>query len=183
MKLSYQYDPEDPIVHSIGKHLHGQWRSLTDMIGIAIMLVVIWFVSDIILDRYSDFFTALAPQLPFIIAMVLLGGVAMGLIGAYLTGFFVAQFRALVSDREAERGGYRAGPVNVEISVDGIATHAPHLARQMDWDAVSAVVDTPGGIGLRLDDRDYIPIPDSVLPEGTTRTDLAASIREWRSAT
>lgn len=182
MKVSYQYDPNDAIVNSIGKHVHGQWRSLTDMVGVALMLLVIWFVSGIILDRYDDFFFALAPQLPFIVAMVLLAGITLGLIAAYLTGFFVARFRDVLSDHENEQDGYRAGPVNVEISKEGIATHAPHLAQQMDWKSISAVVDTPAGLGLRLDDREFIPVPDDKLPEGVTRTELAASIRDWRGS-
>jgi hypothetical protein len=180
LKVSYQYDPADPIVNSIGKHIHGQWRSLTEMIGIAIMFLLIWFISDMILDSYEAFFAALSPQLPFIIAMVLLAGITMGLIGAYLTGFFVSQFRSLISDHEAEKDGYRAGPVSVEISEDGVATLAPHIAKQMDWKSVSAVIDTPGGLGLRLDDRDFIPVPDNILPEGMMRTELADSISKWR---
>lgn len=182
MKVSYQYDPEDGIVNSIEKHVHGQWRSLTEMIGIAVMLVVIWVICNIILRRYDDFFSALAPQLPFIVAMVLLAGITLGLIAAYLTGFFVSRFRDVLSDHEKEQDGYHAGPINVEISAEGVATHAPHRAQQMDWKSVSAVVDTPAGLGLRLDDRDFIPVPDDKLPEGVTRTELAASIREWRGS-
>ena len=180
MKISYQYDPDDAVVQRIGRHVHGQWRALTEMVVIFIMLAILYVISQMIMRMWSDYFAALSPSLPVVVVGILWAGITLGLVGSYLVIFFISKYRDLVSDREAETSDYRAGPVRVELSEEGIATHAPARTQRIGWSAVQHVVNTPLGLGLRLDDKDYIPVTVENLPQGVSKDQLAEAIRGWR---
>ncbi len=178
--LRYSYDPGDVVVQRIGKQVHGQWRSLSEMVAIAVLLVVLYFVTRLVLRHYDPYFAAIDPGLPVTVAAVLWAGITLGLAGAYLVVIFVSQYRDLVAQRDREGTAYRAGPVVVEIGSGGISTDAPGRAEQIRWASVSGVIETPLGLGLRLDNRDFIPVPSGAV-DGMETAEVAKRIEEWRS--
>ena len=178
MTISYSYDPEDPVFLRMEKYVFGQWRSLSEMIAIAVMLLLIYGVSQTLLYMVSS---SLGGVDPVAGAVILCFGVTLGLVSAYMVMVFVSRYRDLVAERELELGNYRKGPIRVELDKTGISTRSPGQARQIAWVSVRAVVSTPHGLCLRLDDRDFLPVPDGSLAEGLPREEVAEQIRKWRA--
>jgi hypothetical protein len=177
--ISFQYQPGDVVSERIGKHVHGQWRSLSEMVAIAVLLVVLYIITRLVLRTWDDYFTALSPNLPVVIAAILWAGITLGMVGAYLVVVFVSQYRDLVGQRDAEASAYSGGPVEVEIGADGIRTRAPGRSQHIGWMAVSGVIETPLGLGLRLDNRDFIPVATEALGD-VPLAEAARRIAEWR---
>lgn len=179
MKVSYQFDPEDAATKRMEKFVFGQWRSLSEMVAIGVMLFVLYGVSQAVLQLVATGWEGL-PFQPVAGGLLLWVGITLGLVGAYLTLIFVSRYRDLVAERELELGAYRKGPVRVELTAEGVSTRAPGQARQIAWISVRGLIDTPLGLGLRLDERDFIPVPDDRLPDAMDRKALTSQINAWR---
>ncbi len=180
--IKYEYDPKDVVSQRIGKHVHGQWRSLTEMIAIGIMLFVLWVLSRIVLGRMNEYFSQLDAGLPIIVAVLLWGGITMGLLGAYLVILFLSRYRDLRKDQDNEMSSYRAGPFRVEIGPDGVSRASNGRSEQIRWSSIGGVKSTPLGLGLPLDDRDFIPLDQRLLPSGMTVDQAVETIEGWQKA-
>ncbi|MEO1549290.1 MAG: hypothetical protein AAFR93_02525 [Pseudomonadota bacterium] len=182
MTIRFDYDPKDPITQRIGKQVHGQWRSLTEMIAIAIMLAILFALTRYILGFFVEDFRALSPQLPLVISAIMWGGIALGLVAAYMVMVAISRYRDLRRDQENELSGYRKGPITVELSERGISTRSVGRAEQVPWSSAQSVKMTPLGIGIALDDREYIPIGLDQLPQGMTGDEAMTLIETWRKS-
>jgi len=178
--VKYVYDPESAESRFMHKHVFGQWRSLTEMFAIAIMLLFLYFIVKIAMREYGAFFAALHPSLTEIAPLVFWAGIVLGLAAAYLCGLLVDRLHQTLTDVDNEQTLYNRGPIDVTLDQDGIHSTTPHMAQFVKWDSVHAVVKTPQGIGLRLDRTNFIPVIDVTLPQGTTRDDVLKLIEEWR---
>ncbi|MEM9270415.1 MAG: hypothetical protein AAGA78_15945, partial [Pseudomonadota bacterium] len=67
-----------------------------------------------------------------------------------------------------------------ELSEKGISTRSVGRAEQVPWSSAQSVKMTALGIGIALDDREYIPIGFENLPDGVTAEDAMAQIEAWR---
>ena len=181
--IKYAYDPDSAETRFMKKHVFGQWRSLTEMFGIAIMLLFLYFVVKIAMREYGATFAAMHPALVKIAPLIFWGGIVLGLAAAYLCGLLVDRLHDAITDAEKETNRFNQGPIDVVLDSEGIHTTTPNFAQFVRWDSVNAVVKTPQGIGLRLDRTHFIPVIDVELPTGTTRDDVLAAIAAWRGRT
>ena len=180
MTIRFDYDPKDAITQRIGKQVHGQWRSLTEIIAICLMLLILFTLTRFVLNFFVEDFRALSPQLPLVISTIMWGGIALGLVAAYMVMVAISRYRDLRRDQENELSGYRKGPITVELSEKGISTRSVGRAEQVPWSSAQSVKMTALGIGIALDDREYIPIGFENLPDGVTAEDAMAQIEAWR---
>ena len=178
--IRYAYDPDSAENRFMRKHVYGQWRSATEMFGIAVMLFFLYFIVKIAMREYGTFFAELHPSLVTIAPLVFWAGIVLGLAAAYLCGLLVERLHQTITDRDSELAPVNRGPINVVLDEEGIHATTAHFAQFFKWPSVTAVVPTPQGIGLRLDRSRFIPVIDVELPEGTTRDDVMASIEAWR---
>ena len=181
--IRFAYDPESAEMRFMQKHVFGQWRSLTEMFGIAVMLLILYFVVKIAMREYGGFFAALHPALVNIAPLVFWAGIVLGLAAAYLCGLLVERLHETITDADNETSLYNKGPIEVVLDPEGIHTTSENMAQFVKWKSVKKVVPTPQGIGLRLDRSHFIPVIDVELPKGTTRDDVMASIERWRGST
>ena len=179
--IRYAYDPESAESRFMQKHVFGQWRSLVEVFGVAVMLLFIYLIVKIAMREYSDTFAALHPAFVRIAPLVFWGGIILGLAGAYLCGLLVSRLHETIADVDRDTILYKKGPIEVVLDAEGIHTKTAHSTEFVTWESVRAVVDTPQGIGLRLDNAHFIPVIDVELPTGTTRDDVLAAIEGWRS--
>lgn len=180
--IKFAYDPESPESRFMHKHVFGQWRSLTEMAGIGIMLVFLYFIVRIAMREYGGFFAALHPSLVNIAPLVFWAGIVLGLAAAYLCGLLVDRLHDTITDVDNETSLYNKGPISVVLDTEGIHTTSENVAQFVKWASVKSVVKTPQGIGLRLDSSHFIPVIDVELPEGTTRDDVLDAVERWRGA-
>jgi hypothetical protein len=179
VSISFDYRPEDVVSQRIGKLVHGQWRSLSEMVAIAVLLVVLYVITRMVMRHYQAYFAAFDTNLPVIVAAILWGGITLGLLGAYLVMLFVSQYRELLRQRDNEASAYSAGPIHVAIGPDGIRTSSPGRRQEIGWNAVSGVVESPLGLCIRLDNRDFIPVSVEALG-GRPVAEVARQINAWR---
>jgi len=178
--IRYAYDPESAESRFMRKHVFGQWRSVTEMFGIAVMLFFLYFIVKIAMREYGEFFATLHPALVNIAPLVFWAGIVLGLAAAYLCGLLVDRLHQTLVDRDREMALFNRGPIDVVLDPEGVHSTTPHYAQFVKWPSVTAVVKTPQGIGLRLDRSHFIPVIDVELPDGTTRDDVLAAIEAWR---
>lgn len=181
--IKYAYDPESAETRFMHKHVFGQWRSLTEMFGIAVMLLFLYFIVKIAMREYGSFFAALHPSLVNIAPLVFWAGIVLGLAAAYLCGLLVDRLHETITDVDNESTLYNKGPIDVVLDPDGIHTTSENMAQFVKWASVKSVVKTPQGIGLRLDRSHFIPVIDVELPKDVTRDDVLAAIERWRGST
>lgn len=181
-EIRYAYDPQSAETRFMHKHVYGQWRSLTEMFAIAVMLVFLYFIVKIAVREYAGQFAALHPALLKLAPLVFWAGIVLGLAAAYFCGLLVDRLHQTLTDVENESTLFNKGPIDVVLDKDGVHSTTPYMAQFVKWDSVSAVVKTPQGIGLRLDRTHFVPIIDIALPEGVTRDDVLASIEGWRGS-
>lgn len=179
--IKYAYDPESAESRFMRRHVFGQWRSITEMFGVAVMILFLYFVVKIAMREYGAFFMELHPAFLDIAPLVFWAGIVLGLTAAYLCGLLVNRLHDTIIDAEKEDELYNKGPIDVVLDADGVHTTSKHSAQFVAWPSVSKVVKTPQGIGLRLDGANFIPVIDVELPKGTTRDDVLASIEAWRA--
>ena len=180
--ISYQYDPESPERRYMHKHVVGQWRSLTEMFSIGVMLVFLYFIVRIALRESGDILAGLHPSLLRIVPMVFWGGIVLGLAAAYLCGLLVSRLHQTIYDIERDGIYYRTGPISVTLDENGIQSGNNHFHEHVGWGAVKTVVETPQGLAIRLDNATFVPVLDATLPPGRTRADTAKAIRVWMAA-
>ncbi len=179
--IRYDFDPSDVVTERIGRYVHGQWRSLSEMIAIALMLGALFVISKLVLAFYDNYFRSLDPELPTVVAIMLWVGITFGLVGAYLVMIFVSRYRDLRRDQDNTQNGYRSGPITVELSAKGISTRSPGRAEQVPWHSVKKVKKTPLGLGIALDETQFIPLDAQSLPEEMTKEDALSLIETWRA--
>lgn len=178
--ISFEYDPESPERRFMHKHVVGQWRSLTEMFAIGVMLVFLYFVVSIVLRESGQVLAGLHPSLIRIAPMVFWGGIVLGLSAAYLCGLLVSRLHQTIYDIERDGVLYRKGPISVTLDPDGIRSGNTHYNEFVDWSAVKAVVLTPQGVAIRLDNATFVPVLDAVLPSGMSRQDVIDAVGRWR---
>lgn len=178
--IRFAYDPESAEMRFMQKHVYGQWRSLTEMFGIAVMLLVLYLLVRIAMREYGAFFAALNPALVNIAPLVLWAGIVLGLAGAYLCGLLVERIHDTITEAGNENAVFNKGPIEVVLDPEGIHTTSESMAQFIKWKSVKKVVSTPQGIGLRLDRSHFIPVIDVELPQGVTRADVMEAIERWR---
>ena len=180
--ISYEYDPESPERRYMHKHVVGQWRSLTEMFAIAVMLLFLYFIVSIVLRESSNILIGLHPSLTRIAPLVFWGGIVLGLAAAYLCSLLVSRLHQTIYDIERDGILYRHGPIAVTLDADGIRSGNPHYNEFVSWRAVKTLVATPQGIAIRLDNDIFVPVLDVTLPEGVRRDDVVDTIAAWRCA-
>ena len=178
--IKYSYDPDAAELRFMTKHIFGQWRSISELIGIFVMLLGIYFIVKIAIREYTGTFAAIHPRFAEMAPLIFWAGILLGLVAAYLCGLLVSQLHSSISDHEAELAAFRQGPIKVTLDRDGIHTVAPNTAQFLNWRSVRKVVKTPQGLGLRLDESHFIPVIDAELPDGITREDVMLAIEAWR---
>lgn len=179
--IKYAYDPESAESRFMRKYVFGQWRSLTEVFGVAVMLLFLYFVVKIAMREYGSFFLELHPSLLDIAPLVFWAGIVLGLSAAYLCGLLVNRLHSTIVDAEREVEVYNKGPIDVVLDADGVHTTSKHAAQYVAWTSVSKVVKTPQGVGLRLDGSNFIPVIEVELPEGITSDDVLSAIEVWRA--
>ena len=162
------------------KHVYGQWRLLTDLFGIAVMLVFLWFIVRIAVREGGVILGDVAPAVREMAPLVFWAGIVLGLGAAFLCGLLVERLHATLTDADKENSVFGRGPIDVTLDAEGIHTVTPYVKQVISWDSVTAVVPNPQGVGLRLDRAHFIPVIDVELPQGTTRKDVLAAIEGWR---
>ncbi len=178
--IKYSYDPEAVELRFMTKHIFGQWRSISELIGIFVMLLGIYFIVKIAIREYTGQFEAMDPRFAEMAPLIFWAGILLGLVAAYLCGLLVSRLHSAISDHEAEQAAFKRGPVKVTLDKDGIHTVAPNTAQFLNWRSVRKVVATPQGLGLRLDESHFIPIIDDELPDDVTRDDVLFAVETWR---
>lgn len=177
--IQYAYDPDGAETRYMHRHVFGQWRSLTEVFGVAVMLLFIYLIVKIALREYAPTFAALHPAFVKIAPLVFWGGIMLGLTAAYLCGLLVARLHETIADVDREKILYRRGPIDVTLDADGIHSKTEHSAEFVTWASVRAIITTPQGIGLRLDNAHFIPVLDVELPKGVSRDDVLSAIKGW----
>jgi hypothetical protein len=178
--IKYAYDPDGAETRFMYKRVFGQWRSLIEVFGVAIMLLFVYLIVKIAMREYGETFAALHPAFVKIAPMVFWGGIVLGLAAAYLCALLVARLHQTVADVDRDSILYKKGPIEVTLDRDGIHTKTEHSAEFVTWNSVRSVVTTTQGLGLRLDNEHFIPVIDAELPAGTTRDDVLRAIDNWR---
>lgn len=181
--IKFAYDPQASELRFMTKRIFGQWRSISELIGIFVMLLGIYFVVKIAIREYTGTFAAIHPRFAELAPLIFWAGILLGLVAAYLCGLLVSRLHSSIADREAELAAFKQGPIKVTLDSDGIHTVAPNTAQFLNWRSVRKIVKTPQGLGLRLDESHYIPVMDDGLPEGTSRDDVLNAIETWRGTT
>lgn len=178
--IRYSYDPEGAETRFMHRHVFSQWRTATDVFGVSIMLLFLWFIVKIAIREYGPFFAKLHPAFVNIAPLVFWAGIVLGLAAAYFCGLLVERLHETLTDASKERTIYGRGPINVVLDQAGVHTRTSYMTQSISWSAVRAVIPNAQGIGLRLDNTNFIPVVEAELPEGTTSDDVMASIDVWR---
>jgi len=178
--IKYVYNPDAAELRFMTKHIFGAWRSMSELAGIFVMLLGLYFISRIAIREFSASYGDVIPGFSEMAPPVFWAGILLGLIAAYLCGLLVSKLHSAISDREAELAAFKQGPIRVTLDKDGIHTVAPNTAQFLNWRSVRRVVTTPQGIGLRLDESHYIPIIENELPDAVSREDVMKAIAAWR---
>ena len=76
----------------------------------------------------------------------------------------------------------RRTPSTLVLTVDGIAGSGTLMAGRIPWRHVVDVVDSPKALLVLFSPVEFIPLPDSGLPDGMTRSALRTQIADWRTA-
>jgi len=63
MPIKYAYDPDSPESRFMQRYVFGKWRSMTELFGIAVMLLFLYFIVKIAMREYGEFFMQLHPAL------------------------------------------------------------------------------------------------------------------------
>lgn len=180
--IKYVYNPNAAELRFMTKHIFGAWRSMSELAGIFVMLLGLYFISKIAIREYSARYGDVLPGFSEMAPPIFWAGILLGLVAAYLCGLLVSKLHSAISDREAELAAFKQGPIRVTLDKDGIHTVAPNTAQFLNWRSVRKVVKTPQGIGLRLDESHYIPIIENELPDDVSREDVLAAIDIWRGS-
>jgi len=179
--IKYAYDPDAAETRHMHRHVFGQWRSAVEVFGVLVMVLFIYLIVKIAMREYADMFEALHPAFARVAPLVFWGGILLGLVAAYLCGLLVSRLHETITDVDREKVLYRKGPIEVTLDEDGIHTKTAHSAEFVTWASVRSIVNTPQGIGLRLDNEHFIPIVDVELPNGTSREDVLDAIAHWQN--
>jgi|GEM_PF-2994381 len=180
MPIKYAYDPDSAESRFMQRYVFGKWRSLTEMFGIAVMLLFLYFVVKIAMREYGDFFIQLHPAMIEIAPLVFWAGIVLGLVAAFMCGLLVNRLHDTIVEVEKEEEIYNKGPIDVTLDAEGVHSTSKHWAQFVAWPTVHRVIKTPQGIGLRLDNRHFIPILSDQLPEGMSTDDVLDQIETWR---
>ena len=76
----------------------------------------------------------------------------------------------------------RQGIRKVHLTPQGIACPSCLIIGSIEWSEITDVVEQQDMVLLLFSPIEYIPLPDSGLPDGKTRTDLLKQITKWRTA-
>ena len=182
MPIKYAYDPDSAQSRFMQKYVFGKWRSATELFGIAIMLLFLYFMVKIAMREYSDFFTGIHPAMMQIAPLVFWSGIVLGLAAAFMCATLVNRLHETIVEVETEEEMFNKGTIDVTLDQDGVHTTSKHFAQFVAWPTVKRVIKTPQGIGLRLDSRNFIPVIADELPEGVTTDDAMAAIESWRGS-
>lgn len=178
--IKYSYDPEGAQCRFMRRHVFGKWRMVTELFGIAVMLLFLYFAVKIAMREYRDMFVEIHPALLSLAPLVFWGGIVLGLSAAFLCGLLVNRLQDTILEAEKETVVFKQGPIEVTLGAEGVRSSSKHFQQFVTWAAVHKVVTTPQGIGLRLDNRNFVPIPEEQLPTGVTIGDVASAIASWR---
>ncbi len=180
--IKYAYDPESAESRYMQRYIFEKWRSLTEIFGIAIMLLFLYLIVKIAVREYSAFFLELHPALMELAPLVFWAGIVLGLIAAFLCALLVNRLHDTLLEVEKEDELFNKGLIDVTLDAEGVHSTSPRWAQFVAWSAVHKVVRTPQGIGLRLDSRNFVPIITDQLPSGITPDDVLRRIEAWRGS-
>jgi len=180
--ISYAYDPESAEIRFMRKHVYGRWRLLTDLTGIAIMLLMLWWVVRIFIREGGVLWGTAGPGFENVAPVVFWTGIVLGLAASFLCWLLVERLHSTLTDADKEKSTFGRGPVTMKLDETGIHSETPYVRQAIAWGAVTAVVPNRQGIGLRLDRKNFIPVTDAELPEGMTRAQVLQAIESWRAA-
>lgn len=180
MPIKYAYDPDSAESRFMQRYVFGKWRSATELFGIAIMLLFLYLVVKIAMREYGDFFMQLHPAMLEIAPLVFWAGIVLGLAAAFMCGMLVNRLHETIVEVEKEDEVFNKGSIDVTLDAEGVHSTSKHWAQFVAWNTVHRVVKTPQGLGLRLDDRHFIPVLAGELPDGMTADDVLAAIENWR---
>ncbi len=183
MPIKYAYDPDSAESRFMQKYVFGKWRSATELFGIAVMLLFLYFIVKIAMREYGGFFIQLHPAMIEIAPLVFWAGIVLGLAAAFLCGVLVNRLHETIVEVEKEEEVYNKGPIDVTLDAEGVHCTSKHFAQFVAWKTVHRVVKTPQGIGLRLDNKHFIPVLADELPDGMTVDDVLVAIEKWRGHT
>ncbi len=180
MAIKYAYDPDSAESRFMQRYVFDKWRTMTEVFGIAVMLLFLYLIVKITMREYGGLLTSLHPALLDLAPLVFWSGIVLGLTAAVLCGLLVNRLHRTIVEAEKEEELFNKGPVDVTLDADGVHSTSKHWAQFVAWNTVHRVVRTPQGIGLRLDNRHFIPILVDELPNGVTTEDVLSKIKTWR---
>ncbi len=73
------------------------------------------------------------------------------------------QYEGLLTTR------FRQGPVEIKFDHTGLSYKAKYATSFYQWESIIAVLDIPNMLVLQLSEIEYVPVPESTLPEGMTK--------------
>ncbi len=180
LPIKYAYDPESAESRFMQRYVFGKWRTLTELFGIAVMLLFLYFVVKIAMREYGGFFMQMHPLMIEVAPLVFWAGIVLGLVAAFMCGTLVNRLHDTIVEAEKQEERYNKGPIDVTLDAEGVHSTSKHWAQFVAWPTVHRVIRTPQGIGLRLDNRHFIPILADQLPEGMSTDDVLDQIEAWR---
>ena len=180
MPIKYAYDPDSAESRFMQRYVFGKWRSITELFGIAVMLLFLYFIVKIAMREYGGFFMELHPAMLEIAPLVFWAGIVLGLAAAFMCGILVNRLHDTIVEVEKEEETFNKGPIDVTLDAEGVHSTSKHWAQFVSWKSVHRIVRTPQGIGLRLDNRNFIPVLADGLPEGVSAEDVLSNIETWR---
>lgn len=180
--IKYAYDPESAESRFMQKHVFGRWRTLIELFSVAVMLLFLYFTVKIAMREYAPFFMELHPALINIAPLVFWSGIVLGLAAAYFCGLLASRLQDTVTDVEIEGALFNKGPIDVVLDNEGIHSTSPYFAQFVGWKTVERLIRTPQGIGLRLDHKNFIPVPETNLPDEEPVETLYRRIEAWYEA-